>query len=120
MRDRCRQCSEARDSGHVCKLRSEFAERLFRESALRHVLNRADVLQLTILVSARVNNSVQVFDRVVVHLCPVVHLKVSAIASRPVDMLGNMSDVIRVEPRTESLHRDGHSRVKPGNVINLL
>ena len=51
VRDRRRQCAEARDPGHVCELRSGLAERLFRKPALRHILNRADVLQSTILVS---------------------------------------------------------------------
>jgi hypothetical protein len=58
VRDRRRQCSKACDPGHVRELRPDLAECLFRESALRDVLNRADVFKITVLVSGPVSNNV--------------------------------------------------------------
>ena len=67
VRDRRRQCSKARDPGHVCELRPDLAERLFRESALRHVLNRADVFKMTVLVSGPMSNNVEMFHSTAWH-----------------------------------------------------
>ena len=57
------------------ELRSGLPERLFREPALRHVLNRADVLQFAILVSRAVSDHMQVLDRLVGHQQPVSYSK---------------------------------------------
>ena len=57
VRDRRRQCSKARDPGHVRELRPDLAECLFRESALRDVLNRADVFKVTAFVSGPMSNN---------------------------------------------------------------
>ena len=76
----------------------------------RHVLNRADVLQLTILVPGRMSDHVQVLDRVVGHLQPVLVFKVAAVASRPVDHVIQQLDVFRMDSSTDQLERHGHSR----------
>src|SRR5262249_30857612 len=53
------------------KLRFAGPQRLFRPLALCHILGRADVLQSAVLVSGLVSDYVQVLDRVVRHLEPV-------------------------------------------------
>ena len=76
VRDRRRQNSEARDSGHVRELRSGLVKCLLRQPARRDILNRRDVLQLTILVPRRMSDGMQVLDRVVRHQQTVLPLKV--------------------------------------------
>ncbi len=103
----------------MSELRSDLAESLFRESALRHVLNRADVLQSTILVSGRVSDHVQVLDRAVGHLQPVLVFNVAAAAPRPVEHLIQQRHVFRVDSSTHQLESHGHTLVKLENAIKL-
>ena len=94
------------------ELRPDLAEGLVRESALRHVLHGADVLQLTIPVPRRVGDDMQVLDRAVGHLQPVLVLKVAAGASRPVDHVMHHREVFRMDASTDQVERHGHTVVK--------
>ena len=67
---------KARDPGNVCEFRSCLAECLFRESALRYVLNRADVFQSPVLIAGPMSESVEILDRIVGHQQPVVVFEV--------------------------------------------
>ena len=62
VRDRGGQCAKRRDPCQMGELRSEPAERVFRKSTLRHVLNRADVLELTVVVLHPMGDDVHVVD----------------------------------------------------------
>ena len=77
------KCSEAHHPGHMCKFAIGLVTCLFRQPARRDILNRRDVLQLTILVPGRMSDCMQVLDRVVRHQQTVLPFKVVAAVSLP-------------------------------------
>ena len=62
--DRGGQRTQCRDPRHMGELGAGPGQGLLGDLAFRHVLNRADVLQLTVTVSPPVSDHVQVLDRV--------------------------------------------------------
>ena len=82
-------------------------------SPLRHVLNRADIFQLPIIVSDPVRDQVQVLDRTVRHQQPVLVLKVADRASRPsiMSFISGMSSGWTRPPISSSV--TGTSRSNP-------
>src|SRR5579863_245516 len=65
MGNRGRQHAEAGDSCYVGKFRPGLVECLLREPARSHVLNRTDVLPVTIIGLSTVANKVQVLHPVI-------------------------------------------------------
>ena len=120
MRNRRRQYAQACDPGHVCDLRSDLAKRLLREPAFGHILNRADVLKMAVLVLGPVSDNVQVLDRVVGHLEPELELHVAAGVTRSLNLFLERRSIFRMDSGTDQLQ--GHVRVtvKPENPIKLL
>ncbi len=104
----------------MCELRPGLAECLFRESALRHILNRADILQTAIPVSAPVSDQLQVLDGVVGHQQPLLAFEVGDAASRAFDHVIQQRDVFRMDSTTDQLERHAHADVKLEDAIELL
>jgi hypothetical protein len=90
------QCPKAHDPGYVRELRSDLIERLFCESALRHVLSRADGLEPTILVADHLTERAQVLDPTVRHPQPEIVLVRSVVGSNLFPLLNQHRNVFRV------------------------
>jgi hypothetical protein len=120
VRDRGGQGPEGRDPGHVGELRPRPAERLFREPSIRHVLDRADVLQPAIPVTGPVGDHLQVLHRAIGHLQPVLVPDLATTATRTVHHLVEGGDVVRVDPRPDQLERHRRPLVELEDPIELL
>src|SRR5262249_32699953 len=103
-------------------LRSERAERVLRKSARRDILNRGDVLQLTILVPGRMSDGMHVLDRAVGHQQTVVPFESGVAASCLVDHfhLIDQTDVFRMDSSTDQFARHRHAYLKLVDAIELL
>ena len=120
VRDRRRQCAEARDPGHVRELRSGLAERLFRKPALASRPEpRRCIPARPFWSRARVSDHVQVLDRLIGHQQPVLVLEVTA-APPAVDHFLERVDIFRMDPRNDQLERHGRGRIKFEDAIDLL
>ena len=106
--------------GYAREFRSSFAERLFREPGQGHILNCADVFKAPILVSGPVSDQVQVFDRTIGHLQPMIVFKVAAVASRSFNHVKHQWHVIGVDTIADQLERHADRRIKLENAIDLL
>ena len=76
-----------------------------RKPALGHILNRADVFKAAIPVAGRVSDQVQVFDRTIGHLQPMVVFKVAAVAARSFNHVEHQWHVIGVDTIADQLER---------------
>jgi hypothetical protein len=67
VRDRGRQGAEAHDAGDAREFRADVVERVFREAALRDILNRAKVFPAPIPMMVHLTDCPQVLDLAVRH-----------------------------------------------------
>jgi hypothetical protein len=102
------------------KLRSELAECVLREPAVRHVLDRTDVLELAILVSGAMGDQVQMLDRTVRHLQPVLVVQVAARSPRAVDHIVQQRHVFRMNARGHQLERHGYAWLELESAVRLI
>jgi hypothetical protein len=86
---------------------------------LCHVLNRADVLQLTAFVPA-VSDDVYILDRAIRHLQPELKLHLTAVTARSLNLLRECSQIFRVDSSTDHLKGHSHIRVNLEDAIQLL
>jgi len=110
--NRSGQGPETRDPCHVGELRSELAESLSGEPALRHVLNRSYIFQVTVLVSRRVGPRAHVLDRAVCHAQANFEILVVSGISCLVHLFRQNELVIRVNSAANPLRRHGRVKLK--------
>src|SRR6266436_3083110 len=118
VRNRRRQRSKGRDAGNVCELRSDLTECVLRASASRHVLNRADVLDLTLLVPDRAADVVQVLDRAVWHKQPALEIQIEATLSL-LNMILEFREFVGMSSSTYQFEGHRHGRGDPIDSISF-
>src|SRR5436853_7876061 len=94
----------------MCEFGAQLAERLFRDSAFRHVLNRRDVLQLTIIITGRMGDCMQILYRMVRHHKAILPFKVVAALACLFDPHLVKGHSLRSDAGTDSIEWSGTAK----------
>ncbi len=120
VRDRRGEGAERRDASDVRKLRPDLVERIFGPAPFGYVLDRADVFELSPLVSGGVSEGMDVLDRAVAHPQSRFCLKVLRFTRSAADPFIEQRQIVRMVATADQLECHARFRIEFKNAVGLL